>query len=283
MLWPEVGFTKGEMIDYYARIADAILPHIRARPMTLKRYPNGVDEAFFYEKQVPSHRPEWVASTSVYSRSNDRNIDYVLVQDLPTLTWLANLAALELHASLSRAGASLVPDSVVFDLDPGPPAGLLECCRVALLLRETLAHLGLECVAKTSGSKGMQLYVPLNTPCDYDRSKGFANALARLLERQHPQLVVSNMSKAVRPGKVFIDWSQNDDHKTTIAVYSLRAREQPMVSTPLHWHEVEAAGRSADAARALTFEAGRVLERVSRDGDIFAPLLTLQQALPTLG
>ncbi len=279
VLYPSTGFTKGEVIQFYSRIAPAILPHIQGRPMTLKRYPNGVDAQFFYEKQCPSHRPPWVHTTPVWSGSTSRTINFCLVDDVPTLVWLANLASLELHVSLSKASDLACPTSVVFDLDPGPPATAIECCRVALALRETLDHLGLRSFVKTSGSKGMQLYVPLNSTVTYDQTKAFSLTLARLLERQLPDLVVSKMPKDLRHGKVFIDWSQNDEHKTTVSVYSLRARERPTVSAPLHWGEVEAATVSEDL-ESVTFQANDVAARYERDGDLFAEMETLVQALP---
>jgi len=282
VLYPSAGFTKAQVIDYYTRIAPVMLPHLFNRPMTLKRYPDGAEAAFFYEKQCPSHAPSWVQKKGIFSGSNAKTINYCLVNDLPTLAWLANLATLELHPLLSRAEDVLCPTSVVFDLDPGPPADVLDCAEVALWIRDLFAGLGLQSFVKTSGSKGMQLYLPLNTTVSFEQTKPFANAVARLIERAHPRRVVSSMSKALRAGKVFIDWSQNDDHKTTVAVYSLRARERPTVSTPVTWPEVEAALAARDAAM-LRFEAGEVLTRVARDGDLFAPLLTLQQELPALG
>lgn len=280
-MYEGTGFAKAQVIEYYTRIAPVLLPHLRDRPMTLKRYPNGSHNAFFYEKNAPSHRPEWVQTGLVVTGSGDR-VNFVLINDLPTLVWAANLAALELHPLLARATSVLCPLAVVFDLDPGPPADIIDCCEVALILRDLFATLGLECFAKTSGSKGMQLYVPLNTETSYDETKPFANAIARLLEREHRDKVVSTMAKSARIGKVFIDWSQNDDHKSTIAVYSLRARERPTVSTPVTWDEVEAALSARDAAL-LRFESGAVLGRVERMGDLFAPLLTLEQHLPALG
>jgi bifunctional non-homologous end joining protein LigD len=279
VLYPEVGFTKGQVIDYYTRIAPCLLPHLGGRPLTLKRYPDGVDGKYFYEKQCPSHRPEWVVTTAV--RMSDKTIDFCVVEELPTLVWLANLADLELHASLSLAEEIERPTTLAFDLDPGPPAAILECCEVALLLRETLDGLGLRCFPKTSGSKGMQIYAPLNTPATYDNTKPLAQALARHLEQEHPKLVVSRMKKELRGGKVFIDWSQNDEHKTTVCAYSLRARERPTVSTPLTWDEIEAAHDSGDA-EALVFEADDVLERAEGGGDHFAPVLELEQELPGL-
>ena len=273
VLYPEPGFTKGEVIDYCTRVAPAVLPHLHARALTLKRYPNGVDGKYFYEKQKPSHAPEWVRSATV--ETGDRDIDFVLCDDLPTLVWLANLADLELHPSLALAEDPDRPTVLAFDLDPGEPAALPECREVALLLRDTLADLGLDCLAKTSGSKGMQVYVPLNTPVTYDDTKPFAQALAQLLEKRHPKLVTSSMKKSLRPGRVFIDWSQNSRHKTTVAVYSLRARARPTVSTPVTWDEV------ADGEQALVFETGAVLERIEEHGDLFAPVLDLKQKLPT--
>jgi len=280
VLYPDVGFTKGQVIDYYRRIAPVLVPHLTARPLTLKRYPNGVEAGFFYEKQCPSHRPPWVETAPVWSGHNERTIHFCLVNDLPTLVWVANLASLELHTALHRAPELDRPDSVVFDLDPGEGAGLAECAQVAVWLREALDHFGLANVVKSSGSKGLQLYVPLNTPVTYDDTKGFALALAQVLERAHPKAVVSNMAKDLRKGKVLIDWSQNDEHKTTVSVYSLRARPRPTVSAPLHWEEVEAI-RGGSTDRREVIDAETALERVARDGDLFAPLLTLEQRLPS--
>jgi bifunctional non-homologous end joining protein LigD len=276
VLYPEAGFTKGQVIDYYTRIAPVLLPHLRDRPLTLKRYPGGVDAEYFYEKQCPKHRPPWVQTAPVWSDHNQRTIDFCLVNDRPTLVWVANLASLELHTALHRAPNISQPDMMVFDLDPGEPAGLPECAEVALWLREALDGLSLCSVVKTSGNKGLQLYVPLNTPVTYDETKGFSRALAQVLERAHPKRVVSNMAKELRRGKVFIDWSQNDEHKTTVSVYSLRARAQPTVSAPLHWKEVE-------AGVPPVVDAHLVLDRVASDGDLFAPLLELQQRLPAFG
>ena len=273
VLYPEVGFTKGQVIDYYTRAAPWLLPHLRGRALTLKRYPNGVDGGHFYEKQKPSHAPDWVRSEAI--QAGDRRIDFVLCDDVATLVWLANLADLELHPSLALAGDPDRPTVLAFDLDPGPPAGIAECCEVAHLLRDTLSQLGLESFVKTSGSKGMQLYVPLNTEVTYDQTKPFAHGLARLLEARHGKLIVSSMKKSLRAGKVLIDWSQNDRHKTTVGVYSLRARERPTVSTPLDWGELADPG-------ALTFESDEVLERLAGDGDRFAPVLELRQELPDL-
>jgi bifunctional non-homologous end joining protein LigD len=279
VLYPEVGFTKGQVIDYYTRIAPVLLPHLRDRPLTLKRYPNGVDQAYFYEKRCPTHRPEWVRTTAVWSKRNADNLDFCLANDLPTLVWVANLASLELHTSLSRGADIGRPSMMVFDLDPGAPATVVECAQVALWLRELLDDLGLESVVKTSGSKGMQVYVPLNTDVTYDETKLVSHTIAQLLEQREPKLVVSQMAKELRTGKVFIDWSQNDQVKTTVCVYSLRARERPTVSAPLQWAEVEKLHAGGDAG-AVTFTAGDVLERVGGIGDPFAPVLELEQRLP---
>jgi bifunctional non-homologous end joining protein LigD len=280
VLYPEAGFTKAQVIDYYVRIAPVLLPHIRGRLLTLKRYPNGVDAGFFYEKQCPSHRPPWVRTQPIESsRAGHRTVDYCVVDEVATLAWVANLASLELHTSLACADDWLRPTMVVFDLDPGPPAAIPECARVALLLREVFDSLSLTSVVKTSGSKGLQAYVPLNGADGYDETKTFSKALAELLERVHPELVVSSQRKDLRAGKVLIDWSQNDEHKTTVCVYSLRARPQPTVSAPVTWSEVEdaAAGR-AD----LSFTADEVLDRAERLGDLFEPAVTVHQRLPVL-
>jgi bifunctional non-homologous end joining protein LigD len=273
VLFPATGFTKGDLIAYYARISPAVLPHLRDRPLTLKRYPNGVDAPYFYEKQSPAHRPDWVATARIGS------IDYTLAQDRPTLIWLANLADIELHTSLAFAARADRPTMVVFDLDPGAPASLVQCAEVALLLRGMFSTLGLQSVAKTSGSKGMQVYVPLNGPVDYHQTKPFARRVAELLEQRLPELVVSRMTKRLRPGKVLVDWSQNDEHKTTVTVYSVRARERPTVSAPVGWHEVQRCLDERDPDL-LSFETSDVLERVARDGDPFAILLSARQELP---
>ncbi len=281
VLYPAVGFTKGQVIDYYVRIAPALLPHLEARPLTMKRYPNGVGGMFFYEKNCPTHRPEWVKTTRVWSEGNHRWMDYCLIEDLPTLVWAANLADLELHTSLSLGKEILRPTVIVFDLDPGAPANMVQCCQVGLWVRDVFAKLGLESFAKTSGSKGLQIYVPLNTNVSYDDTKPFAHELARLLERQHPDLVVSDMKKALRTGKVLVDWSQNDDHKTTVCVYSLRAKERPTASTPVKWQEVENCLKKADPML-LVFNSDGVLARVKQHGDLFEPVLRLKQKLPAL-
>jgi len=281
VLYPETGFTKGQVIDYYARIAPVLLPHLKDHPLTLKRYPGGVDQEYFFEKNATKHRPDWVKTAPIWSEGNQRNVNYLLANDLSTLVWIANLAAIELHPSLSLAKDITSPRSMVFDLDPGPPANIVQCCQVGTWLREIFEHFGLQSFPKTSGSKGLQIYVPLNSPTSYDVTKPFAHALARLLENEHRELVVSDMKKQLRVGKVLVDWSQNDEHKTTISVYSLRAREHPTVSTPVNWQEVEQAIKKKDATL-LVFEADQVLDRVQKMGDLNEPLLTLKQKLPKL-
>jgi bifunctional non-homologous end joining protein LigD len=261
-------------------VSPALLPHLRGRPLTLKRYPDGVEGPHFYEKQCPSHRPPWVQTVAAdSSRARGGQIDFCLANDLPTLVWLANLADLELHASLALGEDYTRPTVLAFDLDPGAPATIVECAEVALELRTVFEHLGLEAFPKTSGSKGMQVYVPLNTPVSYSDTSAFAKAIAQLLERRNPKLVVSEMAKTLRKGRVFVDWSQNARHKTTVCVYSLRALAQPTVSTPLTWDEVEAVTESRDPDD-LVFTAPQVVERVAEHGDLFAPVVELEQTLP---
>jgi len=279
VMYPAASFTKKDVIDYYARIAPAIIPHLHGRALTRKRYPDGVEGEPFFEKNAPMHRPDWVKTAAIWSHGNRRNVHYVLADDLATLIWLANLAALELHPSLALAEDVTCPTEMVFDLDPGPPANIVHCCQVAFWLRDIFDHFGLQSFPKTSGSKGLQIYVPLNTPTSYDITKTFAHALAQLLEQEHPKEVVSDMKKAVRTGKVFVDWSQNDEHKTTVAVYSLRAREKPTVSTPLTWEEVERAYKKKDP-RLLVFESKDTIARFDKMGDLFEPVLELKQKLP---
>src|ERR1700727_2207460 len=281
VLYPATGFTKQQVIDYYVRIVPAMIPHLAARPLTRKRYPNGVDSEFFYEKNAPQHRPDWVKTAPIWGEGNHRMVHYILANDLPTLVWLANLAAIELHPSLALAKDITCPTMMVFDLDPGPPANIVQCCQVGLWLREIFEHFGLHSFPKTSGSKGLQIYVPLHTPTSYEATKPFAHALSRLLEHDHPDLVVSDMKKSIRTGKVFVDWSQNDEHKTTVSVYSLRAREHPTVSTPVTWDEVERAQKKKDASL-LVFEAKKVVARFEKLGDLFEPVLELKQKLPNL-
>jgi len=281
VLYPATGFTKGQVIDYCARIAPVLVQHLTNKPLTLKRYPNGVDQEPFFEKNATKHRPDWVKTAPIWSEGNQRNVNYILANDLPTIIWTANLAAIELHPSLSQAQDIECPRTMVFDLDPGPPANIVQCCQVGMWLRAIFEHFSLEIFAKTSGSKGLQIYVPLNTKTSYDETKPFAHALARLLENEHRDLVVSDMKKSVRTGKIFVDWSQNDQHKTTISVYSLRARERPTVSTPVTWGEVERALKKKDPSL-LVFESQQVLQRVEKMGDLFASVLKLKQKLPKL-
>jgi bifunctional non-homologous end joining protein LigD len=282
VLFPATGFTKGELIDYYVRIAPTLLPHLRDRPLTLRRFPSGADGPSFFEKNCPAHRPEWVETASVFSSDERRRIDFCLAQEPATLAWVANLAAIELHPSLSRAADLAHPTAVVFDLDPGAPAGLAECAEVALVLHGLFERLGLVSVVKTSGGKGLQVYVPLGERvATYARTKPFAHRVATLLEQRMPELVVSRMTKRLRDGKVLVDWSQNDERKTTVAAYSVRARERPTVSTPLGWDELRAA-HAAGEADGLVFDPPAVLARVAERGDLLAPLLGVRQDLPAL-
>ena len=279
VLYPKPGFTKAQVIDYYIRIAPALLPHLKDRPLTMKRYPDGVDGEFFYEKNCPVHRPKWVQTAKVWSEGNQRIMHYCLANDLPTLVWAANLADLELHTSLSKKTNIARPTMMVFDLDPGPPADIVQCCQIGIWLRELLDGMKLKAFAKTSGSKGLQVYVPLNTAVTYDQTKTLSRSLAQRMERDHPDRVTSNMAKSVRKGKVFVDWSQNDEHKTTICVYSLRAKEEPTVSTPVTWSEVENCLKKK-RAELLRFRSDQTLVRVEKHGDLFEPVQTLKQKLP---
>ncbi|MFI0422538.1 non-homologous end-joining DNA ligase [Spongiactinospora sp. 9N601] len=271
VLYPEEGFTKAEVIDYYSRIAPVLLPHLRGRPLTVKRYPNGVEGPFFFEKNAPKHVPDWIRTVNVPTpgSTKDRDtIDFAVIEDLPALVFFANLAALELHVPMWRVdgkGRPRDPDTLVFDLDPGPPATIVECCRVAGLLRDVLDEDGLSACPKTSGSKGMQLYAPWRRE---DDPREYAREVARRLESEHRDEIVSVMTKKVREGKVLIDWSQNNTAKTTVAPYSLRARARPTVSTPLTWEEVE----ECDDAGELVFTAADVLARVEEHGDLFGPV-----------
>ncbi|TMR08357.1 ATP-dependent DNA ligase [Nonomuraea turkmeniaca] len=268
VLYPDYGFSKAEVIDYYTRVAPVLLPHLRGRPLTVKRYPNGVNGQFFFEKNTPEHTPAWVRRANLPAPGSTKNrerIDFAIVDDLPTLVYYANLAALELHVPQWRVdedGEALKPDTLVFDLDPGAPATIVECCEVALMLREVLQVEGLTARPKTSGNKGMQLYADWD--CREEPSV-YAKRLAQFLEKERPKQIVSVMTKKARPGKVFIDWSQNNPAKTTVAPYSLRARELPTVSTPLTWEEVEGCERPED----LVFTAPDVLARVEKRGDLF--------------
>jgi bifunctional non-homologous end joining protein LigD len=283
VLYPKAGFTKGEMVDYYAKVAPAMVPHLAGRAVTLRRFPEGVDDldAAFFEKRCPKHRPKWVKTARVQAGPHAGKIDFCVCDSLPTLIWMAQLAAVELHPSLSLSRAPKRPTVLAFDLDPGPPADIVQCCRVGLRLREMFGHFGVQSFPKTSGSKGMQVYVPLNKGVSYETTKPFAKAIAQLLEKQTPDEVVSKMKKVERKGKVFVDWSQNHQSKTTIAVYSLRARERPTASTPVSWEEVEAVAESGDGS-SLVFETAAVLKRVEEHGDLFAPVLELEQELPEL-
>ena len=281
VLYPKAGFTKSQVIDYYIRIAPVLLPHLANRALTLKRYPNGVDGMHFYEKNCPSYRPEWMKTVKVWSEGNNKHMYYCTVADLPSLVWLGNLADLELHTSLSRAEKLDQPTVIAFDLDPGPPATIVQCCQVGEWVREIFSGFGLEAFPKTSGSKGLQVYVPLNSAVSYDDTKMFAKAVARLLEDRHPDLVVSDMKKALRSNKVFVDWSQNDNYKTTVNVYSLRAKDQPTVSTPVSWKEVEECLKKGDP-ELLVFTSDDVLKRVEKMGDLFEPVLTMKQKLPDI-
>ncbi len=278
-LYPETGFTKAQLIDYYARIAPVILAHVRGRPLTLKRYPDGVSGEFFYEKNCPSFRPKWIRTKSVPRTSVEDRVNYCVLTDAASLLWVANLASIELHVLLSTAARLDEPLAMAFDLDPGPGADLLDAAWAALEVRDLFDSFGLRSFAKSSGKKGIHVYVPLNSGATYEGTKSFAHAVALLLEKKFPERVVSNMRKNLRPGKVFVDWSQNDDHKTTVAPYSLRATGRPAVSTPVAWEEVERAVERKDAGL-LAFEPAAVLERVAARGDLFAPVLTRKQRLP---
>jgi bifunctional non-homologous end joining protein LigD len=278
VFYPKAGFTKGQVIDYYIRVSSFLLPHLKDRPISLKRYPEGVEGFFFYEKRCPEHRPEWVKTARV-PKTGGNAINYCLMNDLPSLVWAANLADLELHTFLHRVPYLNRPTALAFDLDPGPPADILLCCQVGLWVKAIFDKLGLESFAKTSGSKGLQVYVPLNTVVSYERTKRFAQAVAGLLEKQEPNVVVSNMQRNLRKGKVFVDWSQNDTHKTTVNVYSLRAKERPTVSTPVTWDEIKHATKKK---KHLSFDSDEVLRRLEKEGDIFAPILSFKQRLPPL-
>ena len=280
VLYPETGTTKSEVIDYYARIAPVMVTHTAGRCMTMRRYPNGVDGKSFFEKRCPSHRPDWVP-TAVGPGDRKGELRYCRFDEPAAIVWAANLAALELHAPMARSDDLDHPLMCVFDLDPGPGTAIPECAELALEIREILASAGLECVAKTSGSKGMQVYVPLNDPgpdaADHEHCSSFALAVGQMLAQRHPKGVTTTMAKVERPGKVFVDWSQNAHHKTTVCVYSMRARPAPTVSTPLDWDEVTA---TADGDDPLVFRIDDVIARVDARGDLFAPALELVQHLP---
>jgi bifunctional non-homologous end joining protein LigD len=280
VLYPETGFTKGQVIDFYSRVASYILPHIENRPITLKRYPNGIKAEHFYEKNAPSFTPAWIKTYPIQRSSRESMINYILINDLPTLVWSANLANLEIHPFLAKAPEISVPTMVVFDLDPGDGASLVQACEVAFLLRDLLNRLALDSLLKVSGSKGIHVHVPLNTPVTYDMTQAFAQSVAQYLAREHPRLIVSEMAKIKRSGKVFIDWSQNSQHKSTVAVYSLRAKaERPFVAMPVSWDELETVLDKNDASN-LFFEPEAALKRLKKIGDLFAPSLRLKQTLP---
>jgi bifunctional non-homologous end joining protein LigD len=276
--YPKARFSKGQMIDYYVKIAPVLLPHLKSRAVTLKRYPDGVEGEFFYEKQRPSHAPKWIKTTRVKKKDGEV-INYCLINDLPSLVWAANIGNLELHTFTHQSSAPQTPTALMFDLDPGPPANIIQCGEVAMLIRDFFQTLGMQSFVKTSGSKGLQLVVPLNSRVHYDRTKPFAHALAESLAKRFPDKIVSNMKKSLRGGKVFIDWSQNDDKKTTVCVYSLRAKEMPSVSTPITWGELEKTVKSGKA-HGLSFSPDQVLKRIARHGDLFEEVLTLKQPLP---
>lgn len=280
VLYPKAGFTKSDLVDYFGAIAPTLLPHLEGRMLTLKRYPNGVEGDHFYEKQCPKHRPDWVSTEKVSLES--KTIEFCTVSDTATLVWLAQLADIELHTSLALARSQKRPTMMVFDLDPGAPADIAQCCEVGLWLRGMFENLGLQSFAKTSGSKGLQIYVPLNTPdVTYDDTKPFSKTVAEMLGAEAPDKVVSRQRKDLRGGKILVDWSQNDEHKTTVNVYSTRAKDRPTVSTPVTWEEVRACHEAGDAA-VLTFTTEDVLRRVTSEGDLFAPVLSLSQRLPAL-
>ncbi len=280
VFFPATGFTKGQAIDYYIRAAPFLLPHLKDRPVTLKRYPDGISGKFFYEKDAPAYTPPWVKTFPVPRRSGGPAIDYILVNDLATLVWCANIATLEFHPFLHRAPAIESPTEIVFDLDPGEGSTLLNCAEVAFVLREILDELGLKSFPKVSGSKGIQVYAPLNTPASYAQTRAFARTLAQLLERQHRNLIVSEMAKAARKNKIFIDWSQNADFKTTAGVYSLRAKRQtPFISMPVTWEELDRA-LSGNDSDMLYFQPAQAIERLDKLGDLFAPVREMKQRLP---
>ena len=279
VLYPATGTTKAEVIEYYARIAPVMLPHLTDRCITLKRFPDGVEHGGFFEKRCPKHRPAWIG-TAIGPGDRNGNIGYCRMDEPASLVWAANMAALELHVPMALAADLELPVAVVFDFDPGLPAAMRECCEAALWVREVLSAVGLEGFCKTSGSKGLQMYVPLNTPCTHETASDFARAVGQVLERQYRDRVTTTMAKVERPGKIFVDWSQNARHKTTIGVYSMRARPEPTCSTPVAWDEVAAC---AAGDLELRFTWREVLERVDLLGDLFAPVLTMRQTLPGAG
>lgn len=279
-LYPSHGFTKAHVLEYYRRIAPCILPHLKDRALTLKRYPEGVEKDFFFEKRCPPH-PAWVETAEI-SRDDGERMTVCLVNNLETLMWVENLASLELHVPLARAGSPETPDSMVFDLDPGEQADILDCARVALILRDLLSRLGLACYVKTSGQKGLHVYVPLNcTETTFEDTKTFSKAMAVVLQKNYPDLVTEKMAKEHRKGKVFINWSQNDSSKTMVCVYSLRARGKPMVSFPLQWGELERLAGEGDPER-LQVTHREAATRAEKEGDLFREVLVKKQRLPHL-
>jgi bifunctional non-homologous end joining protein LigD len=278
VVFPRTGTTKAELLDYYVRIGDVMLAHLRERLLHMHRYPEGVEGPRFWQKQCPQHRPQWLSTAPVYSREKQANIDYCVIEDLAGLLWAVNLGSIELHTSLHTRADLHRPTTLAFDLDPGEGIDVIGCAEVALRLRELLAAIELQAFAKTSGSKGLQLYVPLNCDVTYAQTKPLARSIAEALEESWPERVVSRMAKSLRAGKVLIDWSQNTEHKSTVCAYSVRAKERPTVSTPVGWDELQAAVRDRDGSL-LVFEMGDVLERVATRGDLFAPVLTMRQRL----
>lgn len=275
------GFSKGQLIDYYIRIAPHMLPHLRDRPITFKRYPNGVEGGFFFEKNCSQYRPKWVRTAIVGYGEDNKPIEHCMLRGEAELAWAANVAAIEIHTSLARRQRIDRPTMIAFDLDPGPGTDIIECCRIALDLREMLRELSLECLVKTSGGKGLHLYVPINTATTYEKTQPFARALATHMAEREPGRITAIMAKVQRKGKVYIDWAQNMRHKTTVCVYSMRARPEPSVSTPVSFEEVEKAFKKKEPER-LVFGPEDVLKRVEELGDLLEPALTLKQKLPKL-
>jgi bifunctional non-homologous end joining protein LigD len=277
VIFPQNGTTKKDLLDYYVRISGAMLPHLRDRLLHMHRYPSGVNGPRFWQKACPEHHPDWIATAPVWSADKGATIDYCVVNELPALLWAVNLGSIELHTSLHERQELLRPTVLAFDLDPGEGVGVLECAEVALRVRDLLDGFGMQSLVKTSGSKGLQVYVPLNNlNASYRTTKPVARGIAELLESQTPDRVVSRMARALRPGKVFVDWSQNTEHKSMVCVYSVRAKQRPTVSTPLTWEELEAAIDAGDPGQ-LVFEMDDVLARLDEHGDLFAEVLTLGQ------
>lgn len=276
VLWPETGWTKGAMLDYYAAVAPVMVAHLRGRPITMRRWPDGVGGKSFFQKKAPAHRPPWIATVHL------GDVDYLRIDEPAALMWAANLASIEIHPGLATATDLDRPTAVVLDLDPGPPADAVTCARVATILRDRLDRVGLQAWIKTSGSKGLQMYVPLQGHATFAETRDFALALASAVEKDRPDLVLTDIDRASRQGRVLIDWAQNAPSRTTVAAYSLRARPEPGVSTPLTWDEVDDGLVSGDAGR-FRFGPDEVRERVDRLGDLMAPVLTVGQELPRPG